>query len=173
MTSPTVPRPALVAGILSLVLAMSCGPVSDPLEGEPLALDHSAGKQETVACGLSGAFRADGDWSSFSSWFFTLENGRLVHSSTDNLDPEEWPTSVSTDPFNPEFFSLVQITEASDAMLETVLHLRVQRSAGGGQSTISTRAAYTVVFDYTCGDEGFSGTGCDSVERNTVTITAL
>lgn len=95
-------------------------------------------------CELEGSFEARGDFPSFSTWSFRVEGGALVDSHTDDLGPEEWATTLVRDQFG-DLHSLVQVTDGSDAVIETTLHLRP--SCDGDQLSLEAAGAYTVFHD--------------------------
>ena len=76
-------------------------------------------------CKLDGVLEVAGDWPSFSVWSLELDDGRLVDSFTDDLRADEWQTTHIRDS-DGNLQSFIQITDASDAIITTVLHLRTE-----------------------------------------------
>lgn len=76
-----------------------------------------------AGCQLSGEFTITGDWTSFSEWYVTLENGKLVDSYTDDLSASDWPTTLELQ--HETYLKLSQTTYGSDAIIDTVIHLKV------------------------------------------------
>ncbi|MFT7580091.1 MAG: hypothetical protein ACI9MR_001758 [Myxococcota bacterium] len=122
----------------------------------------AAAVSAVTACPLTGAWTATGDWPSFGEWSFTLEDGALVSSETDDLSPDEWPTELLRDAFDASALSLVQITRAGDAILQSTLNLSVL-DCGGGSGTLEVTEAYTITIDLAEED-------ADSVWRHAVTV---
>jgi hypothetical protein len=132
--------------ILALALALGCGAPepSDPAGGGGGAV---GGKADGETCELRGSFAASGDFQSFSRWEFTFEEGVLTDSHTDDLPAEEWRTTVVQDD-DASRVSLIQITHASDAILEVALHMEIDACDADGVS-LSPVAAYTTTIDET------------------------
>lgn len=107
---------------------------------------HEGGVPEGGSCLLDGAFQAVGDWDSFSSWTFEFYGGRLVNSFTDDLPPWEWRTTHIEDPLT-GLHTLVQVTDASDAIVSTNLHFRLDGCSEDGTPLVSVEGAYTVTTD--------------------------
>lgn len=74
-------------------------------------------------CKVSGQFKISGVWTSFNHWYVTLHEGKLIESYTDDLASADWPTKIDIQ-FE-EYIKLSQTTYASDAIIDTVLHLKV------------------------------------------------
>lgn len=74
-------------------------------------------------CKLSGKFKISGVWTSFSHWYVTFHEGKLIESYTDDLPSADWPTKIDIQ--YEEYIKLSQTTYASDAIIDTVLHLKV------------------------------------------------
>ncbi len=153
---------SLRTGALALTLALGCAP-PQPSESAG-SLGPRGGKADGESCALRGSFAAMGDFQSFSRWDFTFEGGALSDSHTDDLTADEWPTTLIYDE-NASRVSLIQITHASDAILEVALHLQIDACNDSGME-LSPVAAYTTTFDQT----GGGGTGVDVHEVTIETV---
>src|SRR3989344_4274967 len=74
-------------------------------------------------CKLSGKFKISGSWTSFSHWYVTLSEGKLIDSYTDDLSSADWLSKIDIQ--YDKYIKLSQTTYASDAIIDTVLHLQV------------------------------------------------
>jgi len=146
---------------LVLATLMGCAVAPPTDSGET---GHSAGGKADDAseCQLWGSFAAEGDFQSFSRWDFTFERDQLTDSHTDDLPADEWTTTVIRDD-NASRLSLIQITHASDAIIETALHMNIEGCDRDGV-TLSPVAAYTTTFDEASG-------GLHDVDAHSVTLT--
>ncbi|MDX2087101.1 MAG: hypothetical protein SFX73_04595 [Kofleriaceae bacterium] len=148
-----------LGAMLSFVLVAGCA--SDPSGGAP-DLTGPDGKADGAGCPISGTFVARGTWPSFSAWTFRIADGALVHSYTDDLGEADWRTEISFG-HGTGRVTLRQTTEASDMLIETVLHLRRAGCDAAGQAALEVDAAYTLSVD----NADLDG---DSLERHDVSL---
>lgn len=74
-------------------------------------------------CKVSGKFKISGVWTSFNHWYVTFHEGKLIESYTDDLSSADWPTKIDIQ--YEEYIKLSQTNYASDAIIDTALHLNV------------------------------------------------
>lgn len=148
-----------VLGLLTLVLPAACGEQapSGPSEGPA-----QGGKaDDATTCALTGSWLASGDWPSFELWYFTIDEGRLTLSETDDLGAEDWPTHLLRDAFDPNALTLMQITRGGDMIFQSTLNLAIT-GCEDGQAQLAVSEAYTVTVDL--------AEDADSVQRHDVAL---
>jgi hypothetical protein len=75
-----------------------------------------------------------------------FDRGRLVDSFTDDLDSDEWMTTYVGSPSG-DLHSFVQVTDASDAIITTTLHVRDSGCADGSGPDLVVEFASTLTQD--------------------------
>ena len=97
-------------------------------------------------CGLDGVYRVVGDFPSFLEWTLEVEQGQLVDSFTDDLDSDEWNTTHIVSDAG-DLHTFVQVTDASDAIITTTIHVRNLGCESASQPDLEVEYASTVIQD--------------------------
>lgn len=150
----------LAAALLTLAAACDEASSSGP-DGSAPGVSGKADNADDD-CALTGTWTATGDWPSFTDWTFSLDAGALTRSETDDLPADEWASHLLRDAADPTALSLLQVTRAGDAVIQSTVNLAIDGCANG-VATLEVTEAYTVTIDLTDPDS-------DWVERHEVVV---
>jgi hypothetical protein len=123
--------------VITILSLTACDTVATTGTSEPVKLD--------APCRVEGTYEVTGDFLSFTTWTFTIENDALIDSHTDDLDARDWPTTLVSGG-GTGLWSLVQITDASDQVIQTVIHVR-EGECIGTRRELQPVDAYTITTD--------------------------
>ncbi len=125
---------------LSLML-LGCSDVSEQDSDK-----QDSDKEDTFECLPDGTYVAKGDWPLFDKWTFSLRDGQLTDSFTDDPSTEQRSTLLGTSEDRNQFW-LSRTTWMSGAMIETVLLLELSDCIDD-TAVLVVQMAYTLFVDY-------------------------